>query len=52
MKSYSFLFWAYNLVWLGIAAYVWLVLARVRRVDRQLTAIERELERRGEQGEL
>ena len=49
MKNYAFLFWAYNVIWLGLAGYVWLVFARIRRLDRQVTELERELERRGEQ---
>jgi len=50
VKSYAFLFWAYNVIWIGIAGYVWLVFARVRRLDRQLTELESELQRRGEEG--
>jgi len=46
MKSYNFLFWAYNIVWLGLAAFVLLVFLRLRRTDRRLTRLERELERR------
>ena len=41
MKSYAFLFWAYNVIWLGLAAYLLLVFLRVRGVDRRLDALER-----------
>lgn len=43
MKSYAFLFWAYNVVWLGIASYIVLLLVRLGRVDRRLAGLEREL---------
>jgi CcmD family protein len=44
VKSYAFLFWAYNVVWLGLAGYlVWLIV-RLRRVDRRIAALERERE--------
>ena len=36
MKSYSFLFWAYNVVWIGLAAYLFFLLQRMRRVDRRI----------------
>ena len=41
MKSYAFLFWAYNVIWLGLAGYLLLIFLRVRRVDRRLEALER-----------
>jgi CcmD family protein len=46
VKSYEFLFWAYNVVWLGIAGYLLLLHRRLRRTDRRLDAVEREIERR------
>ncbi len=46
MKSYPFLFWAYNVVWLGLAAYVALLVARLGRLDRRLDALESELRAR------
>ena len=46
MKSYSFLFWAYNVIWLAIAGFVLLFFLRMRRVDRRLDGLEREIERR------
>jgi len=45
LKSYAFLFWAYNVIWIGLAGYVALLFARMRRVDRRLAGLERELER-------
>ena len=44
MKSYAFLFWAYNVIWIGLAAYLFYLLARLRRVDRRLDNVERALE--------
>lgn len=41
MKSYSFLFWAYNVVWIGIAVYVASLLARLTRVSARLDRLER-----------
>lgn len=41
MKSYNFLFWAYNVVWLGIAVYLLWIWLGVRRVERRLDALER-----------
>ena len=46
MKSYTFLFWAYNVVWLGLAGYLLMLFTRVRRVDRRLEGLERELAKR------
>lgn len=50
MKSYSFLFWAYNVVWLGLVAYVMFLFLRLRRASRRLDNVERELERRHPEG--
>ena len=41
MNSYSFLFWAYNVVWGAIAAYVLFLSIRLRRVGRRLERLER-----------
>ncbi len=43
MKSYSFLFWGYNVVWIGIAAYVAILLRKLKTLDRRLDRIERRL---------
>ena len=43
MKSYAFLFWAYNVIWIGLMLYVMLLVGRLRRVDRKLTELERTL---------
>lgn len=48
MKSYAFLFWAYNVIWLGIAFYMLLLFTRIRRVDRRLDDVEREISRRNQ----
>ena len=45
MKSYSFLFWAYNTFWFAIAAYVVFLFLRLRRVDARLERIERRVAR-------
>ena len=45
MKSYDFLFWAYTVIWAGIAGFLLFVLMRLRRTERRLDRVERELER-------
>ncbi len=46
MKSYAFLFWAYTVIWIGLAAYIALLIARLRRAAARLERAEAELERR------
>ena len=43
MKNLEFLFWAYNIIWVGIAGYMLFVFLRTRRLDRRLEGLEREL---------
>jgi hypothetical protein len=45
LKSYAFLFWAYNVIWLALAGFTLLVLLRLGRVARRLDGVERALER-------
>ena len=45
MKSYAFLFWAYNVIWLVLAGYLLSMMLRVRRLSDRLGRLERELER-------
>ena len=45
MKSYAFLFWAYNVIWLVLAGYLLAMMLRVRRLGDRLARLERELER-------
>jgi len=40
MKSYTFLFWGYLVVWLGLASYFVVLMRRVSRVARRLDALE------------
>jgi len=35
MKSYTFLFWGYLVVWLGLASYFVVLMRRVSRVTRK-----------------
>ena len=48
MKGYGFLFWAYLVIWSGIAAYLMFLFGKLKRVDRRLAELERELDRRSE----
>jgi len=45
MKSYAFLFWAYNAIWLGLAGYLLFLVLRLSRLERSLNGVERALER-------
>jgi CcmD family protein len=45
VKSYDFLFWAYNVIWLVIAGYLLLMMVRMKRLDKRLGRLERELDR-------
>lgn len=38
---------AYTLLWIGLFGFVFLVLRRVTRVERELSVVEEALERRG-----
>jgi len=53
LKSYAFLFWAYNVIWIGLAGYLLFLFVRLGRVGKRLDAVERALEtveREGDQG--
>ena len=41
MKSYTFLFWGYLVVWVGLAAYFALLARRLAGVSRRLDALEK-----------
>jgi CcmD family protein len=45
LKNYAFLFWAYLVIWLGLAAFLLGTLLRMRRVAERLDRVERELAR-------
>jgi CcmD family protein len=45
MKSYAFLFWAYNVVWAGLVLYVLFVAGRLSRASRRLDQLERRIEK-------
>ena len=47
MKSYAFLFWAYNAIWLALAGYLLFLLLRLNRVQRSLDGVQRALGRTG-----
>jgi len=51
MKSYEFLFWAYNVIWLFLAVYVAFVMARIGKVSKRIEAMERALNRREADGQ-
>ena len=46
MKSYWFLFWAYNVVWAGLVLYLLFLGGRLTRAMRRLDQLERRLERK------
>lgn len=47
MKNYEFLFWAYNVVWIGLIAYVVSLVLRLRKVSERLDRLEKKLDRDG-----
>ena len=51
MKNYEFLFWAYNVFWIGVAAYVVSLVLRHKKVSSRLERLERKLDDRdGDRG--
>ena len=40
MKNYGFLFWAYAVIWMGLAAYLFFLGLRLRRVAERLERLE------------
>lgn len=49
MKTIQYLFWAYNVIWLCLVAFLALQFVRLRRTHRRLDRMERQLER-GDEG--
>ena len=45
MKNYAFLFWAYLVIWLGLAGFLLGSLIRIRRLGERLARVERALAR-------
>jgi CcmD family protein len=45
MKSFSFLFWGYTVIWVGLAAYLTFLLVRLSSVSRRLDRLERQIAR-------
>ena len=40
MKNYGFLFWAYAVIWIGLAGYLLFLGSRLRRVTERLERLE------------
>jgi CcmD family protein len=40
MDTLDYLFWAYNVVWIGIAAFIWLCWRGLRRAEKRLDRFE------------
>ncbi len=45
-RSCEFVFWAYNVVWIALAAYVAFLALGLRKVGRRLDGLERRAETR------
>lgn len=45
MKNYEFLFWAYNVFWIGLAGYIVSLVVRLRKVSDRLDRLERGVKR-------
>jgi CcmD family protein len=48
MKSYEFLFWAYNVIWAGLAGFLLLLIVRLTRMDRRLDSVEKAIRSRSD----
>ena len=44
MKNYWFLFWAYNVVWICLAAYIGWLLHRLSRTRKALERLQRRID--------
>lgn len=42
IKEFRFIFWAYNLIWLLLAAYLTFLLVRMNRLTREIGRLEGE----------
>jgi CcmD family protein len=42
MKNFGFLFWAYNVVWAGLAVFLIATWTRLGRAERRLENLERD----------
>ena len=40
MKNFSFLFWAYNVVWAGLAVFLLVTRTRLARAEKRLDRLE------------
>ena len=48
MKNYEFLFWAYNVIWIGLAAYIVSLVLRLKKVSGRLDRLERKIDDRND----
>ncbi len=44
MRNFQFLFWAYNVIWLGIGGYIFYMTRRLQAVSRRLDRLEKDLD--------
>ena len=47
IENFWYLFWAYNLIWIFIAVYIGILMAKQRALRRQIDEIRARLEERG-----
>jgi CcmD family protein len=50
VRGYNFLFWAYNVVWIGIVAYLAYLFVQLRKVGDRLDRLERRIDRENPEG--
>lgn len=43
--GYSFLMWAYNIVWIGLIAYILFLVTRLGKVSDRIARLERQSDR-------
>jgi len=41
VKNFDFLFWAYNVIWLGIGGYIFFLVLRLKTVSDRLQRLEK-----------
>ena len=41
MRNFDFLFWAYNVIWLGIGGYIFFLVLRLKKVNDRLQRLEK-----------
>jgi len=46
VKSYEFLFWAYNVIWACLSGFLLFLIMRLKHMDRRLDSVEKAMHSR------